>query len=72
MKKLSRIAVLAAAAVSAVPMIASAQVAAIDYGDALTYLETNAGGGMVAIGAVILTLAGLGVAIKWVKATFFG
>jgi hypothetical protein len=52
--------------------IASASVPALDVTDATTYLETNAGGGIAEIGVVMLTLAGLAVAIKWVKATFFG
>lgn len=54
------------------PALAFAAVPALDVTDATTYLETNAGGGIAAIGVVMLTLAGLAVAIKWVKATFFG
>ncbi|WP_281783647.1 hypothetical protein [Sinimarinibacterium flocculans] len=49
-----------------------AQVGALDASAAATYLEDNAGGAMLLIGAAVLTLAGLGVAIKWTKATFFG
>ncbi|WP_411887828.1 hypothetical protein [Hydrocarboniphaga effusa] len=41
-------------------------------GGPIEYLETNAGGGIVAIGLVMLALSGLAVTIKWVKATFFG
>lgn len=51
---------------------AIAAVPALDVTAATSYLETNAGGGIAAIGVVMLTLAGLAVAIKWVKATFFG
>lgn len=49
-----------------------AAVPALDTTAAVTYLETNAGGGMNAIGVVVLSLAGLAMAISWVKATFFG
>lgn len=51
---------------------AQAAVPALDVTDAVTYLETNAGGGMAEIGVVVLALAGLAMAISWVKATFFG
>lgn len=52
--------------------VAQASVPALEVTSATSYLETNAGGGIAAIGVVMLTLAGLAVAIKWVKATFFG
>jgi len=55
-----------------VPAVSFAAVPALDTAAATTYLETNAGGAIVAIGLVMLTLAGLAVAVKWAKATFFG
>lgn len=64
--------ILAVAVLSLLASVAHAAVPALDVTSATGYLETNAGGGIAAIGVVMLTLAGLAVAIKWVKATFFG
>lgn len=49
-----------------------AAVPALDVTDAVTYLETNAGGGMAEVGGIVLLLAGLAMAVTWIKATFFG
>ena len=61
---------LAAAMFMAEPSMAA--VPALDVSDAVTYLETNAGGGISAVGIAVLSLAGLAMAISWIKATFFG
>lgn len=55
-------------------IVGSAQAAmpALDPATAVTYLETNAGGGMAEIGLAVITLAALAMAITWIKATFFG
>lgn len=58
-----------AAAVS--PVTAQAAIAALDVTAGTTYLETNASTNMTAIAEVLFSLAGLAVAIRWVKATFF-
>ena len=49
-----------------------AQTAALDASVGTEYLETNAATNMALVAVVLFTLAGLAMAIKWVKATFFG
>lgn len=51
---------------------ALAVVPALDASTAVAYLEDNAGTNMSEVGVVVFTLAGLAMAITWVKATFFG
>ncbi|WP_428384188.1 hypothetical protein [Nevskia ramosa] len=57
---------------SLMPPEAAAQVAALDASTAISYLEDNASTNMTQVGVVVFTLAGLAMAITWVKATFFG
>lgn len=54
----------------ATPVMAA--VPAFDAAAANTYLESNAGAGIALVGLTIVTLAALAIAIKWIKATFFG
>lgn len=51
---------------------AQAAMPALDPAAAVTYLETNAGGGIAAVGLAVITLAALAMAVSWIKATFFG
>lgn len=64
-------AALCAVAVMVVPMESHAAIAALDVSAATTYLEDNASTNMTDIAQVLFGLAGLAVAIRWVKATFF-
>jgi len=57
--------------------VASAQstggtVAPLDVSTGTQYLQDNASGNMSKVALVLFVLAGLGMAIVWVKATFFG
>ncbi len=47
-------------------------VAALDVSQGTSYLQTNASTNMSTIAVVLFILAGLAMAIVWVKATFFG
>lgn len=67
-------AVLVLAAVSPMLIYSTESLAAIadlDVSAGATYLETNASDNMSNIATVLFSLAGLAVAIRWVKATFF-
>jgi len=61
-----------AGAAIAPEVMAQATPAALSVSDATTYLQTNAQTNMTTVGGVMFVLAGIAVAITWVKAQFFG
>lgn len=67
-----KIGVVLAGGLAGIAGSAQAAMPALDPAAAVTYLETNAGGGIAEVGVAVLSLAALAMAVTWIKATFFG